>query len=126
MAGHRTRSVSHPLRGVSATCSASGDFAERFAASRVNDPYGAIAQLVERFHGMEEVRSSILLSSTTGSPGEGRVPDGSLAGFGAGAGRSRSPTPCGGGGGAGPELPAVEPANPLTSRGSCTTCPMDE
>ena len=25
---------------------------------------GAIAQLVERFHGMEEVRSSILLSST--------------------------------------------------------------
>jgi hypothetical protein len=27
-------------------------------------PFGAIAQLVERFHGMEEVRSSILLSST--------------------------------------------------------------
>src|SRR3546814_17705422 len=26
---------------------------------------GAIAQLVERFHGMEEVRSSILLSSTS-------------------------------------------------------------
>jgi hypothetical protein len=31
------------------------------------DPIGAIAQLVERFHGMEEVRSSILLSST-GNP----------------------------------------------------------
>ena len=28
-------------------------------------PLGAIAQLVERFHGMEEVRSSILLSSTS-------------------------------------------------------------
>ena len=27
-------------------------------------PRGALAQLVERFHGMEEVRSSILLSST--------------------------------------------------------------
>ena len=27
-------------------------------------PHGALAQLVERFHGMEEVRSSILLSST--------------------------------------------------------------
>ena len=29
-----------------------------------DESYGAIAQLVERFHGMEEVRSSILLSST--------------------------------------------------------------
>ena len=29
-----------------------------------NRQRGAIAQLVERFHGMEEVRSSILLSST--------------------------------------------------------------
>lgn len=26
--------------------------------------FGALAQLVERFHGMEEVRSSILLGST--------------------------------------------------------------
>ena len=30
----------------------------------MNASHGAIAQLVERFHGMEEVRSSILLSST--------------------------------------------------------------
>ncbi len=30
-------------------------------------PYGAVAQLVERFHGMEEVRGSIPLSSTTNS-----------------------------------------------------------
>src|SRR6478735_5514587 len=79
MAGHRTRSVSHTLRSVSAMCSVRGDFAERFAAGRVNDSYGAIAQLVERFHGMEEVRSSILLSSTTGSTCEGPVSDWSLA-----------------------------------------------
>jgi hypothetical protein len=32
-------------------------------------PFGAIAQLVERFHGMEEVRSSILLSSTSNCKG---------------------------------------------------------
>ena len=36
------------------------------------DPsHGAIAQLVERFHGMEEVRGSIPLSSTPRSPGLG-------------------------------------------------------
>ena len=34
-------------------------------------PHGAIAQLVERFHGMEEVRGSIPLSSTE----EGLVTD---------------------------------------------------
>src|SRR5687768_13807965 len=31
-------------------------------------PFGAIAQLVERFHGMEEVWSSILHSSTRSEP----------------------------------------------------------
>ena len=34
------------------------------ALAKVTAPYGAIAQLVERFHGMEEVRGSIPLSST--------------------------------------------------------------
>ena len=67
-------------------CSVCGDFAERLEAGNVNDPYGAIAQLVERFHGMEEVRSSILLSSTTKDEQLGPVSDWSLAGFVAGEG----------------------------------------
>lgn len=37
---------------------------------KIKAPLGAIAQLVERFHGMEEVRSSILLSSTQETPGQ--------------------------------------------------------
>ena len=37
-------------------------------------PHGAIAQLVERFHGMEEVRSSNLLCSTTLKPALCRLP----------------------------------------------------
>ena len=40
------------------------DFADLVAAGTVPTPFGAIAQLVERFHGMEEVRGSIPLSST--------------------------------------------------------------
>ncbi len=40
------------------------DFADLVAAGTVRNPFGAIAQLVERFHGMEEVRGSIPLSST--------------------------------------------------------------
>ncbi len=32
-------------------------------------PFGAIAQLVERFHGMEEVRSSLVDGSEIGSRG---------------------------------------------------------
>lgn len=67
-------------------CSVCGDFADRLAAGNVNDPYGAIAQLVERFHGMEEVESSILSSSTTASGGESPVSDWTLAGFVAGEG----------------------------------------
>ncbi len=41
------------------------EFAPRREAANVSDPYGAIAQLVERFHGMEEVAGSIPASSTT-------------------------------------------------------------
>ncbi len=52
----------------------------------MNDSYGAIAQLVERLHGMEEVRSSILLGSTPREVSEGPVSDWSLAGFVAGEG----------------------------------------
>jgi hypothetical protein len=40
------------------------EFAERNAADIVSDPYGDIAQLVERFHGMEEVGGSIPPIST--------------------------------------------------------------
>ena len=40
------------------------DFADLVAAGTVRNSFGAIAQLVERFHGMEEVRGSIPLSST--------------------------------------------------------------
>ena len=64
MADHRTRSVSDPLRTVQAMCSVCGDFAERMALASLNPPCGAIAQLVERFHGMEEVDGSIPSSST--------------------------------------------------------------
>jgi hypothetical protein len=45
------------------------EFSERRAADNVSDPHGDIAQLVERFHGMEEVPSSILGISTTPSSG---------------------------------------------------------
>jgi hypothetical protein len=41
------------------------EFAERETAAKVSEPYGAIAQLVERFHGMEEVEGSIPSSSTS-------------------------------------------------------------
>ncbi len=67
-------------------CSACGDFADRWAAGKVNDSYGAIAQLVERFHGMEEVWSSILHSSTTQDRDQGPASGWSLAGFVAGEG----------------------------------------
>ena len=40
----------------------------RAAAGTVVGPFGAVAQLVERFHGMEEVRGSIPLSSTQERP----------------------------------------------------------
>ena len=45
-------------------CHVCNDFAERTLAGTLPAPHGAIAQLVERFHGMEEVGSSILPSST--------------------------------------------------------------
>ena len=86
MAGHRTRWLSHPLPSVSLMCSVCGDFAARWSTGTVNDSYGAIAQLVERFHGMEEVGSSILPGSTTVGAAEGPVSDWSLAGFVAGEG----------------------------------------
>ena len=44
---------------------------ERTRLDKLVVPLGAIAQLVERFHGMEEVWSSILHSSTQVSPGQG-------------------------------------------------------
>ena len=50
------------------------DLDRLWARPKVTLPYGAIAQLVERFHGMEEVRSSILLSSTK-RPGVWHLPD---------------------------------------------------
>jgi hypothetical protein len=46
-------------------CTVCMEFAERDEAARVRDPYGAVAQLAERFHGMEEVARSIRVSSTT-------------------------------------------------------------
>jgi hypothetical protein len=49
-------------------CSVCVDFASRLAAGNVNDSYGAIAQLVERFHGMEEAGGSIPPSSTPQVP----------------------------------------------------------
>lgn len=67
-------------------CSVCDDFAERFEAGRVDDSYGAIAQLVERFHGMEEVKGSIPFSSTQANSPERPVSDWSLAGFVAGEG----------------------------------------
>src|SRR4051812_17361092 len=45
-------------------CVVCDDFEERLAAGNVPDPYGAVAQLVERLHGMEEVARSIRVSST--------------------------------------------------------------
>ena len=69
-------------------CSVCDDFAERLQLGSVNDPYGAIAQLVERFHGMEEVKGSIPFSSTTTNACEGPVTDWSLAGSVAGEGYS--------------------------------------
>lgn len=67
-------------------CRVCSDFASRWTAGNVIDSYGAIAQLVERFHGMEEVESSILSSSTTKSDGERPASSWSLAGFVAGEG----------------------------------------
>ena len=46
-------------------CSTCADFEARVESGKVSAPYGAIAQLVERFHGMEEVAGSIPASSTT-------------------------------------------------------------
>src|SRR4051812_43481834 len=45
-------------RQTSWTCEPTGPL------GNVPVPYGAVAQLAERFHGMEEVRGSIPLSST--------------------------------------------------------------
>ena len=53
-----TTASSRPARTDSGRCESTP--AGRYRCGR----FGAIAQLVERFHGMEEVRSSILLSST--------------------------------------------------------------
>ena len=78
--------MSDPLRTVSAMCSVCDDFADRFAAGNVDSSYGAIAQLVERFHGMEEVKGSIPFSSTPLNFTEGPVTDWSLGGFVAGEG----------------------------------------
>ena len=69
-------------------CSVCDDFAARWSTGTVNDSYGAIAQLVERFHGMEEVEGSIPSGSTTESRAQGPVTDWSLAGFVAGEGYS--------------------------------------
>ena len=75
-----------PHAYVDPMCLVCDDFAGRWTAGSVNDSYGAIAQLVERFHGMEEVRSSILLSSTTQDRGKGPASGWSLAGLVAGEG----------------------------------------
>src|SRR5436190_23140378 len=45
-------------------CSTCDRFAARQAAASVSGPSGAVARLVERLHGMQEVASSILVSST--------------------------------------------------------------
>ena len=45
-------------------CRVCAVFVSRVRTGTVRGPHGAIAQLVERFHGMEEVRGSIPLSST--------------------------------------------------------------
>jgi hypothetical protein len=67
-------------------CSVCDDFAERFWACRVDDSYGAIAQVVERFHGMEEVGSSNLPGSTQVLPNRESTSPWALAGFVAGEG----------------------------------------
>lgn len=67
-------------------CRVCSDFASRWTAGNVIDSYGAIAQLVERFHGMEEAGGSIPPSSTTQESCEGPVTDWSLGGFVAGEG----------------------------------------
>src|SRR4051812_26257649 len=45
-------------------CGTCDRFESRLLAGTVGDPSGAIAQLAERLHGMQEVESSILSSST--------------------------------------------------------------
>ena len=57
----RTPLVSVPRATLFASCTFRAVIL--MLAASLFDP-GALAQLVERFHGMEEVRSSILLSST--------------------------------------------------------------
>ena len=54
--------------------------------------FGAVAQLVERFHGMEEVRGSIPLSSTTGSPDRRTFLDDPGGSGGAGRNPNRNPS----------------------------------
>jgi hypothetical protein len=68
-------------------CTVCSDFADRRWAGRVVDSYGAIAQLEERFHGMEEVEGSIPSGSTTaGLAAAGPASPFALAGFVAGEG----------------------------------------
>ncbi len=58
-------------------CKVCIDFERRADAAKVSEPYGDIAQLVERFHGMEEVPGSIPGISTgkVGRVGGARVLD---------------------------------------------------
>src|SRR5690606_5338709 len=50
---------------VSRVCSVCERFEQRITSGSLSLPPGAIAQVVERFHGMEEVRGSNPLSSTS-------------------------------------------------------------
>src|SRR5690606_10585223 len=69
-----SRSAAAPISegfasAISPSCAGGVTLADRLdrcrrECDRVHTPLGAIAQLVERFNGIEEVRSSILLSST--------------------------------------------------------------
>ena len=56
----------HPRRGAIPRRMPKNWLTQTAAALRFTLDYGALAQLVEHFHGMEGVRSSILLSSTFG------------------------------------------------------------
>jgi hypothetical protein len=67
-------------------CSVCDDFAERFKAGSVNAPQGAMAQLVERLHGMEKVAGSIPASSTPKPEHKASISSWVLAGFVAGEG----------------------------------------
>jgi hypothetical protein len=81
------------------------------ACGRVHLPLGAIAQLVERFHGMEEVRSSILLSSTRSSPSTRWSRRSDCSGVGGGPGQAGHVAP--------QPLELVE--RRVSSRNTCTT-----